>query len=312
MRGTDSVLTRPRLVGAEFGDAPWHYTSEGAFEGILQSGVLWATSSHGLNDPFEIDYGVSEVLRGWEALRPRLRPAAPADDVDDWLQAVAERTRAREFYVFSASGRGDSLANWHAYAGTDGLAIELDPGREFRLACGDEPCTYFTPDAVLPTFWRPVEYGSTDYGGGPEQGDPIFKLIDHLLDSFAALAEGRAIDLPLFGTRLERAFLNLVCHYKHPAYEHEDEFRLAVLTPPDSSFRRERVGRYGSQGYVHLAAANDDDLDRHCVSGRAQLPITRIRTGPAAPDGLAEHVRRLLDDAGLSEAAVETSSLPYR
>lgn len=294
------------------GETAWHYTDVTAFEGVLETGVLWATSSHGLNDPFEVEYGVSEVLRGWRELRPDLRSDAPASDVDDWLESIAARTRERDIYFVSASGRGDSLANWQAYAGSDGLAIEFDPSSEFRLSCCGEPCEYYTPDAVPPIFWRRVDYGHTDYNWGPSRDDPILRLIHYALDSFALLAQGRAIDLPLFHAHLEHAFLNVVCHYKDPAYEHEDEFRLAVIVPPASSFRRERVGRYGPQGYVHLGPADPDDLDRHCVRTLIQLPIARVRLGPTAPNDLESRVRQGLDDAGMHEVTVDASTVPYR
>jgi hypothetical protein len=93
---------------------------------------------------------------------------------------------------------------------------------------------------------------------------------------------------------------------KHPAYEHEQEYRLLIsgvrntISTCGSHHLRERMGEI--VGYLTLP------IPRWMQPG----VLTHIRAGPAAPRELADQIRMTLTTLGLPLPEMEKSDIPYR
>lgn len=98
----------------------YHYTDLKGFLGILDSGCLWASSIHHLNDSQEFIHGSQRLLN-------LIRHVAPADGpLDRGLRVSLGRPGRWSVYVASLSVDGDELSQWRAYGGNGaGVAIGL-------------------------------------------------------------------------------------------------------------------------------------------------------------------------------------------
>lgn len=297
----------------------WHYTDRSGLEGILRSGTVRAAESSGLNDHSEVSYAVDALVDAWGLVRGDLRPDAPAVEVDDWLQRISREIKRSRYFFVSACGDGDKLAHWKSYAGGTGYAIRFETDTEFRLKQPPgAPDLYFPDSAPLP-YWRGVTYGAFEKWSR-WRDDPLFQVIDHALDAFAALRDGRAVGERQVLESLQRRLLMCVCWHKHPAYEEEEEARIAFAEPPVAQYIHTREGRFPGAPtvrYLELVAADDEaDLVRASLDRPTSLPILAVRIGPRfnrEDREAGQHlVEQLLSECGYDGVHVDLSKIPYR
>lgn len=293
-------------------DDVWHYTNAAGLEGILRSDTLWASSHLSLNDTSEIEFGIRAVESAWAQFLPELVPEAPIEAVGLWLDEMATKARDRAFYFISATGDGDSLVHWRAYAGEHGYAIRFDPSSEFRLLRPTDESDLFQPDFIPSMYWRSVQYGEFELRWTQRRDNRIYSMVERALDAFSALKQGRVSDVRALNDSLEQFYLTTVAFVKHAAFEHEQEVRLLAIAPPFPELVATREGRYGAQTYLTLSAAGDEIL-RYSTSETRQLAITQVRVGPGAGTPKFESwVANLLSDAGYKDVLVDRSELPFR
>ena len=85
--------------------------------GILESGRLWLTDILSLNDPSELNHGLSlatTILNGKAANGP---PESKlfADDFGEVMR-LGKLQRSGDYFICSFSSAGDDLGQWRAYA----------------------------------------------------------------------------------------------------------------------------------------------------------------------------------------------------
>jgi hypothetical protein len=94
--------------------------------------------------------------------------------------------------------------------------------------------------------------------------------------------------------------------HKHPAYADEQEYRLLISGDRDTISRcdlhclRERKGEI--VGYLNLPIP----------SWQQRGVLIHIRLGPAAPDGLRDHIRIALMTLGIPTLKIDKSDIPFR
>lgn len=277
-------LTDPPILQKVRAGTVWHYTTAAGLIGMLRHDVIWASSSHLLNDPGELLHGSALVKQAIEAVVGTAR----ADDTHNLLWLSEKLLTQQETYVVAASTDGDSLSQWRDYAGVAGYAVGFDAAgllalhREERHAGGHDERASNGYDYV--SQWMTVTYDDD------EKAAIVQAFIDHLLS-----LEG-ATERPTNQARMVRdayvpsAYWSLVSTMKHSAYRGEVEVRLLARAAENTPARRFRAGTYGVTPYVELTQANGPEAGgrpNYSQSNTMKLPIRQIRIGPHSNAGAA-------------------------
>ena len=252
----------------------YHYTDVHGLRGVLESGELWASSIHHLNDSQELAYGV-ELLR---SILPSIAPEG--SPLDAGLSVGFRQPDRWSVFVASLSELGDDLGQWRAYgANGAGFAIGLQfvPLRATLLSAGHHlrRCVY-DPSAqerllraVLKRMQREVVRRRLS------ESDVIVDFLPPLL--------------------------RLLPRLKHPASSAEREWRIICEGKGAGPAVLVRVS--GSMLVPYLKC----DV---CTGGL--LPLSGVRLGPTTKaDLLAAGVKRLLQAQKFFMEPLR-SGVPYR
>src|SRR5258708_4976630 len=109
----------------------YHYTNGDGLRGILETGRLWLSDTFTLNDPSELQHGVSlavRILKKNVANGPK-ESKKFARFFEDFFKSESNMKRAN-YFICSFSSRGNDLAQWRAYANNGrGYALGFDAKR---------------------------------------------------------------------------------------------------------------------------------------------------------------------------------------
>ena len=214
-------------------DVVYHYTTQDAFRGILQTKAIWASNALYLSDSSELNYGIdllNDVLAG------RVAQAAAHDRAgltERWNEVTAKRQIA-SIYVAAFSSERDDLSQWRAYGGESGYCLA------FETATLD----------LIRHVAGPVGFFLRCLYSEAEQRDAAAELFDLLEAEFDSMSTDR----------LRSAFNDLLITtaacVKHPSFQPEGEWRLIFLTPPQASLKQEfRSGKGFLIPYVSVPVA---------------------------------------------------------
>jgi hypothetical protein len=250
----------------------YHYTGAQGFTGIVESRKLWATHIQYLNDAQEYRYAAE---RAAHVLLERAQASA-----DPHEQEILERFKGTiDLYmmaewlvcVASFSAVGDDLSQWRGYCPNGaGYSLGFVPedlaaeaaGQGFSLA----RCLY----------------------SEAEQREALIRVLEEVRRSVPwtqALAHPRDRDAQLGVMRAWRnAFTPLAPTIKHPAFRHEQEWRLISepISIGDSRWQV-RPGRSMLIPYVPIALTRIDPY----------LPIRKVMVGPTPHRELARRAVEL-------------------
>jgi Protein of unknown function (DUF2971) len=305
----------PSLIEKDFREAGcsteyhatiYHYTDLKGALGILQTGQLWFTERAHLNDPTEIQYGLYAGRELFERAAEGVGPKTPKDAA---LHLKGEHhfgLSSYGFWIASFSLNGNDLGQWRSYA-DDGRGVCLGfSTRNFDMVEIAKRLPY-APNSLR----FPINY---------EKSILCQRLLPYVNRSLDILQKadlparktyyeprGRALlyERDLFHV-LNNGFYANALLSKHPAYEHEQEYRLLIsgvrntISTCGSHHLRERMGEI--VGYLTLP------IPRWMQPG----VLTHIRVGPAAPRELADQIRMTLTTLGLPLPEMEKSDIPYR
>ena len=230
----------------------YHYTSQDAFLGIVNSKTLWATDILYLNDSAEFTYAVQlfcEVLEEYA----NDEKYETVQYLREGLTTVPYGVHFAAIYVASFSGDGDLLSQWRAYC---------PPGSGFSIAFH----TSTLEQVIAPSRFQlvPCEYDENKQK----------QLIRQLLH--------KTFQQPGHGTALQfcaEHFFKIAPTLKHPTFEEEREWRLVSplidLSDPRVKYRS---GKSMLIPYVELQITDDNK----------QLIIDHVTLAPTPHPRLAE------------------------
>lgn len=276
----------------------YHYTTAAGLAGLLQSEKMWLTNAFQMNDPRELDFGFDIALNHLFD-----RQGAGTDIQESFCEEMAETIQSDiaeifRFYVASFSQDQDDLGQWRAYGDNGrGFAIGLS-SRLFNL--WQQPEAHAGPYRV---FVSRVVYDEKQARGRIQRAiNKALQIIAPLEDAIYELK-----DTSVFLTELCRAVSSALIWYaittKHPAYKHENEYRLIIVGSPFSLAPHVLTRTRGSDLVSHIA------LPMKLRTGRN---VTRIVVGPTAPPHAEEAVQNLLRSLDMQNAAITRSGIPYR
>jgi hypothetical protein len=235
-----------------------HYTTLDGLEGMLRTGLIWATSVRYLNDQREIDDALEMIAQGIQSgkKQPRYSHLVPfMEQVEKAAETVA-KTAAETLFVASFSAEDDLLSQWRAY-GTYCVAVDL------------QAFTSGTTAQVFDCVYSREEKHKI-LGKFLSEQHQEFKNTNRLQD-IAAAATYIADELAVLAAR-----------FKDPAFAEEKERRVIVSQESDYGLSF-RAGRNYFVPYISLPLKIEH--------------IKHIRIGPTRDVDLAkrslEHLLRI-------------------
>ena len=225
----DEFTTKGEAVVDNFANTPelerapatiYHYTTEAGLRSILESGKLWFTDIHCLNDPSEFRHGIDVALTALKQRAARTTEGSVEGKFTSYFDHALRQNpeNIANFLVCCFSDTSENLGQWRAYG---------DDGQGYAL--GFET-------AALQTAFLESNPGNGSFSAFPIVYDDqkLEEQINRLLD-LAFLIIGAAKEK---GAELERDWLqnlsvrlaSFCCHmslyFKHPAYKNEREYRF--------------------------------------------------------------------------------------
>ena len=280
------------LLDVSSGESPdglFHYTDSAGMDGIIRSGVLWASDYRFLNDQEELVYA-KEAFVG--ALRELTVPSSHVVALDeatarhdqetfsDYIAAVEDNLVSDTFAVFVSCfcESPDLLSQWRAYGRDGGYCIEIDASHLREAAA---QYTIGSAAGLLR-----VRYGVEN------AGDVVA----------AAMEAARTDDLAhpcVFAHYAAVRLTHLLASINHPGFAEEHEWRLVVSHEYDDvddiDFRHSPLGPIP---YIKIPLG--------------QEAIRSVTIGPGKQSQLrATATSRFLCHMGI-DAEVKSSVIPVR
>jgi len=270
----------------------YHYTSDFGLHGILQSGTLWLTNVFSLNDPSELIHGYRRATNFFAESARKHGGDFERDFAAAFGNNIEEKfKRSAQYFCCSFSKVGNDLCQWRAYAndatgyslgfdrvGLEGLFKKMEHPAVFPV-CYDEDRLDYVSNGVIDLFFPLL---TCFFGSDLRQFE---KYCDELQMSLAKQ-------------------LLLVClHFKHHAYENENEHRF---------LRTQEI----SCTHGVKTRPRHHELIKYCEfawrSAGAGI-LKKIMVGPAADYEKARaFAEQCLKDFGYGDVEIVPSGIPYR
>jgi hypothetical protein len=283
---------RNGLVATRHPEVVYHYTTLEGMMGIVQSGSIWLSDYAYLNDRRELTYGT-------ELLKEKVQQLI-ASESDSGLLSVLQtwdsnlESLQNRVCITSFSADRDSLSQWRAYG----------------------PVAIGFPVSRLGLHVNQADLQRVDYDRDSQQ-----KLIQiylaHLCSAYRVdVAENRLEGMSDAYHRVE-GLVELLVFFKDPAFQSENEYRLAYV---DNPYLVERTGLVRTAKSFRVARGRVvpyvSSLDILPFGGRSKgkdfpLEFSEVILGPGSDDILERGIREFLEFHG-HRIDVCHSEVPFR
>jgi hypothetical protein len=272
----------------------YHYTDAAGLQGILKNQSFWCTSVYYLNDPSELEYGLSLARATLCELKKdndkRIKCIAQGFENElrgDWHKCFG-------LYPLSFSLKENDLGQWRAYG---------DDGKGF--------CIGFSPqiaDPALPNSYAfRLEYNEAATKkrmmAGARQAADICKCAEDAVASKLAQEECFPFTQNLvkkIAIRLNGFFLLHAAIAKHGAYDNEAEIRLLIFNAKENLEHLVDTRVRGSQIIPFVKRPMNTET------------IVSLMVGPSSNVGAEDAAVALLRTVNIVNVIPTRSSIPYR
>jgi hypothetical protein len=292
----------PDLDEAPLPPAVFHYTDANGLQGILETGVLWATHYRYLNDSPELRYIFDLAIR---VVEEQARFSKQGSLTRAFLEHAGSATPPygdTAYYLCCFSEADNSLSQWRAYGGRQGFSLGFPGDITFSPALLEVPARQGQTAGI--TLLR-VDYRVERH---TEYVTTLIRELMQLCDgehmqSYDDLATAISHVSPFYFGQLERASYR----FKHPDFADEQEWRLVSWAEQPEYFR---VGATLTPfAKMRILSAS------HWNPNPKGVPLTAIRYGPTPlPDETRLALERLLCSQGYPDSYCERrgSETPVR
>lgn len=268
----------------------WHYTTQPGLIGIIGSRELWASHIRFLNDSRELGHSLDIFEQVLQAASDAGRiAAAMVRTIISSIRQTHEPDARHSTFVTSLSQAEDDISQWRAYApGEVGYAMGFNPARFPK----DQ--TEAWPVRLMPCIYDRSEQEAAF--------NEISETILSMLSVTTPLTDAIRVRVSSL------AFLNfmrLAPRFKHRAFKHEQEWRLASQRDAVGSKTLRGVRSARSFLVPHLRLPLAELLD---------LGLDEIIVGPCQyPELAVAGLRSLLDSHDISrDVRIRQSKVPFR
>jgi Protein of unknown function (DUF2971). len=224
-------------------DFIYHYTSIDSFLKIMSSNELWLSHASYMNDPLEVEFGISVILNIMKRKMPdsKMMKILEKQMVDIKYSSLdLKRDLA---FVFSFSETDDHLPSWIQYGNSgNGICIGLINSKLLS-----------TISPLLPTnkhMYFPVQYYAKHYEpsrsniqGFENAVIDYYKLLDEKFQNINSEDEHHLKNYLYEMTKLLAAFI------KHDFHEEEKEWRLVLF----SGIGEKNIEVYSSMNSIKMS-----------------------------------------------------------
>jgi hypothetical protein len=283
-----------------------HYTNAFGAEGIISSGVLWATATQFSNDLSEIDYAVSTakaVINEMWGTKGHL---------STWEELLVEHllrlfnTPLHSFgqpFIVSFCEEGDLLSQWRAYGQGSGFSIAFKPlyrNENVRLTCKHGFRTM-----VKRVLYEPKKQRA--------RLRFLLKRLIKLVNGFSfrpASARGASAHVEL-SLLLILEMTDWALTVKHESFSEEKEWRI-VTYPEGATLSGAKPSSYEGVSVRPTPKLLLPYMVLEPLSGK-RLPLLGVRCGPSQfQEQSARAMNILLRRNGYGNLPVSLSSVPLR
>ena len=284
--------------GLEDGSILYHYTTLAGLRGILKSRALWYGHIYSLNDPMEIQYGLSIVS---EVLKEQIEEATKEgrEIHKDFLVELNEQSSlyfGSMFHAFVTSfcENGDLLSQWRAYSAQGGgycLGLEFSDRTRVIAEKKKDRITLSEPDSeeklLLRPYLRKVVYQKEEQKNlvrtyASEVAEAAFRAIQHS-DIEQAFGHSRKSAIAVLALQATNVLDDLALSFKQSAFQEEQEWRL-IRVVPDNRNPEEFSFRDSGNGlipYCSMCVFDHEATGKGASLGTPQFPLRELRFGPA-------------------------------
>ncbi|WP_084620090.1 DUF2971 domain-containing protein [Devosia chinhatensis] len=265
----------------------FHYTSSDGFKGIIESNSIRLSDCFFLNDGSEVHYSnqlLWKEIEKFSDAHASKRIKGAAEYIRNQVTQVAISYRP---VIFCLSSRPNLLNQWRDY-GRDVVPY----------------CVQFQPEALLSPDWSfscslfPMTYEENT------QESIIKTLIESIMDAYFSNSRPFIHDSTqstLFNTIVHEIW-NVLVQFKHPAFEAEQEWRLASYSSwLDGQSVKFRTSTLGIVPYY----ARTPRIG-------TRLPITKVWVGPSPWGRVSQQALDIFLGANGYEVETEASDIPAR
>lgn len=288
----------------------YHYTNDVGLRGILESGRLWLTDIFNLNDPSELEYGVSKAV---DILKNKA--GSSCAEIEEFTRHIDDfKLETASYFICSFSFCGNDLGQWRAYADNGrGYALGFDT-KSLQKAFKKQGCD--SPVSSVPA----LKIGHSGQGEKPipetlslTYNDKKLiqiqtKIINHTTHLISLQRERNLSqrDSSFFLKDLATMFYVKVVlaslFFKHEAYRNEQEYRFlevhGKMEPHESKvrFRPYSLTRYREFDWKTNTAES----------------LKKIVVGPAADQKGLQFAQDCVRMFCSSPVEITPSGIPYR
>ncbi len=209
----------------------YHYTSQEAFQKILEGKEIWMSNALAMNDPGELRFGIDIVEN-------IIKERASAPTVLDWIREEKRNfSNYREsfwstepYFLFSVSEKRNDVNQWMHY-GDKGKGVALEfiwPHFRVQFKKQLEEVQYYS------IFFMPVQYfHNTMCPADPKSASPFVRMIEDLFTKTESLIDTYNIEIAQnYSRSVFRAVVLFGAMVKQSLFAEEKEYRIAVSTGP--------------------------------------------------------------------------------
>jgi hypothetical protein len=291
-----------------------HYTSLAGLEGILRSGVLWATHFQSLNDRSEVTHLQRElieavaqstvpVINRLRQIDVRLLGESRAKGGPAAFAGLHARTLVDSFYRVAFTGVGVQamavpyiasfcshsadqayerhnglLSQWRAYGRDGGCCLVFDTQRLIDLVLRESRAFYWVAIGI-----DDVTYATSDV--------VVAEKYEGLVSELTRLLEGgirrKANWMPASEKGIS-GFIEASTRFKHQGFKEEREVRIVAVPGSAATANqaaREHPAEFTRQPIKPIRQSQAENRDRPYLALfetlGAQLPVSRIIVGPS-------------------------------
>lgn len=210
----------------------YHYTTIQGLKGIIEDKELWLTDVRFLNDPDEINAGMSVVDKGLGAAIESFSSDKPEREFLSQLKEIWKGFGFPNHHTFvtSLTEAGDDLSQWRLYGdGGKGCALGFD------LSTSESVDSVRPSVMILRCFYSEDEFFSTVLEFGREFAKGAVKYAKHY-GGFASTVDNACRDLLVGGgSYFVEQMLGLATRYKSKGFEPENEWRFVYICPANTA-----------------------------------------------------------------------------
>ena len=285
-------------------DAPlYHYTTAESLQGILRHQQFWCTSVRHLNDPSELEHGMSLLHSTLTQLKldPDGDISAIATDIqnelsDEWHELFG-------LYPLCFSRKRDDLSQWIAYG---------DDGKGFCIALA--PTLFKVEENAVPpkfNFVIRLEYDDSIVRGWMmRDAKNAAKILKKATEDFDVTALPNEVGEEFMGeltrsisTRLAGNLFFYAANAKHNSYSNEEETRLLIFNNNEALSDHIETRTRKSQIVPYI---------RNEMPVRTPGNTIEIMIGPSADPSAEDALKTLLSSLAMPTDIVHRSNIPYR